>query len=192
MNPITMSSDTAAVPDNASRAGISFETFLARYEGQTPERARQPTAPRPQASAPLMTAKKLFKSYRKSKHIIPVLRGVDFSVDPGEFVAIVGQSGSGKTTLLHLLGTLDEPDAGEIHFEDNRIDNLPTQARDVLRNRYFGMIFQFYHLLPELTTLENVLAPRMISDGVLRYWLRRRQHVERPASSWRWSDWRTA
>jgi lipoprotein-releasing system ATP-binding protein len=125
-----------------------------------------------------MNAKKVFKSYRKSKHIIPVLRGVDFSVQPGEFVAIVGQSGSGKTTLLHLMGTLDEPDAGEIHFERNRIDNLPTKARDVLRNRYFGMIFQFYHLLPELTTLENVLAPKMIGDGVFRYWFNRRQHVE--------------
>ena len=126
----------------------------------------------------MLCAKKVFKSYRKSKHIIPVLRGVDFSIRPGEFVAVVGQSGSGKSTLLHLLGTLDAPDAGEIHFEGNRIDNLPSQARDVLRNRYFGMIFQFYHLLPELTTLENVLAPRMIGQGVLRYWMNKRQHVE--------------
>jgi lipoprotein-releasing system ATP-binding protein len=133
----------------------------------------------PTQTTPLLYAKKLFKSYRKGKHIIPVLRGVDFAVRPGEFVAIVGQSGSGKTTLLHLLGTLDEAEAGEIHFEQNRIDNLPTQARDVLRNRHFGMIFQFYHLLPELTTLENVLAPSMISEGVLRYWLNRRKHVER-------------
>jgi lipoprotein-releasing system ATP-binding protein len=108
-----------------------------------------------------------------------VLRGVDFAVRPGEFVAIVGQSGSGKTTLLHLLGTLDDCEAGEIHFEQNRIDNLPTQARDVLRNRHFGMIFQFYHLLPELTTLENVLAPSMIGEGVIRYWFNRRKHVER-------------
>jgi len=125
-----------------------------------------------------LCAKKVFKSYRKSKHIIPVLRGVDFSIRPGEFVAVVGQSGSGKSTLLHLLGTLDAPDAGEIHFEGNRIDNLPSQARDVLRNRYFGMIFQFYHLLPELTTLENVLAPRMIGQGVFRYWFSKRQHVD--------------
>ena len=129
-------------------------------------------------AGPLLSAKKVFKSYRKSKHIIPVLRGVDFAIREGEFVAVVGQSGSGKSTLLHLLGTLDAPDAGEIYFEGNRIDNLPSKARDVLRNRYFGMIFQFYHLLPELTTLENVLAPRMIGQGVLRYWLNKRQHTE--------------
>ncbi len=128
-------------------------------------------------AAPLMSASGLIKSYRKGKHIIPVLRGVDFSVRPGEFVAIVGQSGSGKSTLLHLLGTLDEPDAGEIQFEGNRIDNLPSQARDVLRNKYFGMIFQFYHLLPELSTLENVLIPQMIGEGILRYWWKRRDHV---------------
>jgi lipoprotein-releasing system ATP-binding protein len=127
---------------------------------------------------PLLSAKKVFKSYRKSKHIIPVLRGVDFAIREGEFVAVVGQSGSGKSTLLHLLGTLDAPDAGEIYFEGNRIDDLPSAARDVLRNRYFGMIFQFYHLLPELTTLENVLTPRMIGQGVLRYWLNKRQHAE--------------
>ena len=133
---------------------------------------------RPADSGPLLTAHKVFKSYRKSRHIIPVLRGVDFAIRQGEFVAVVGQSGSGKSTLLHLLGTLDAPDAGEICFEGNRIDNLPSQARDVLRNRYFGMIFQFYHLLPELTTLENVLTPRMIGQGVLRYWLNKRQHVE--------------
>jgi lipoprotein-releasing system ATP-binding protein len=141
--------------------------------------APRPAAAKPAASpaSPLITATGLFKSYRKGKHIIPVLKGVDFSIRPGEFVAIVGQSGSGKSTLLHLLGTLDEPDAGEIQFEGNRIDNLPQQARDVLRNKYFGMIFQFYHLLPELSTLENVLVPKMIGEGILRYWWNRREHA---------------
>jgi lipoprotein-releasing system ATP-binding protein len=143
--------------------------------------ATAPPAPAaaPADGAPLLGAKKLFKSYRKSKHVIPVLRGVDFAVRPGEFVAVVGQSGSGKSTLLHLLGTLDQPDAGEIHFEGNRIDNLPAASRDVLRNKYFGMIFQFYHLLPELTALENVLLPLMISEGACRYYWRKRQHADR-------------
>jgi lipoprotein-releasing system ATP-binding protein len=115
----------------------------------------------------------LFKSYRKGAIGIPVLRGIDLDVHRGEFLAIVGQSGCGKSTLLHLLGTLDHPDAGEVNFEGHRIDNLPAAARDMLRNRHFGMIFQFYHLLPELTTLENVLAPAYIAESTLGYWLRR-------------------
>ena len=71
------------------------------------------------------------------------------------------------------------PDSGEICFEGHRIDNLPSAGRDILRNRYFGMMFQFYHLLPELTTLENVLAPAMIGEGVLGYWRRAAQYRER-------------
>jgi lipoprotein-releasing system ATP-binding protein len=94
-------------------------------------------------------------------------------------VAVVGQSGCGKSTLLHLLGTLDAPDAGEIHFEGHRIDDLAQKGRDVLRNKYFGMIFQFYHLLPELTALENVLAPIMIRYGVFSYFRHRKEHLER-------------
>ncbi|MBW3598335.1 MAG: ABC transporter ATP-binding protein [Planctomycetes bacterium] len=125
----------------------------------------------------MLAARNLVKSYRKGAIEVPVLKGVDLDVGRGEFLSIVGQSGSGKSTLLHLLGTLDAPDAGEIRFEDRRIDNLPSRARDAVRNQHVGMIFQFYHLLPELTTLENVLAPRMIADGVLRYWRRRREHV---------------
>jgi lipoprotein-releasing system ATP-binding protein len=127
----------------------------------------------------LLAAKGLVKSYRKGKLEVPVLKGVDFSIKPGEFVAVVGQSGCGKSTLLHLLGTLDAPDAGEVHFEDNRIDNLAPRGRDVLRNKHFGMIFQFYHLLPELSTLENVLAPIMIRYGVLSYWRHKREHIKR-------------
>ena len=116
-----------------------------------------------------LAAVDLYKTYRKGHNEIPVLRGVNLRVGPGEMLAIIGQSGSGKSTLLHLLGTLDAPDAGEVYFEENRIDNLPAAGRDVLRNKHFGMIFQFYHLLPELTTLENVLMPLMIAQGVLRY-----------------------
>ena len=131
------------------------------------------------AQATLLAAQRLEKSYRKGKLVVPVLKGVDFSVRGGGFVAVVGQSGCGKSTLLHLLGTLDAPDAGEIHFEGQRIDNLAPRSRDHLRNEHFGMIFQFYHLLPELSTLENVLAPIMIRYGVLNYWRHKRQHIER-------------
>src|SRR5688572_29297354 len=85
-------------------------------------------------AASLLRAKGLEKSYRKGKLVVPVLQGVDFQISSGEFVAIVGQSGCGKSTLLHLLGTLDAPDAGEIHFEGHRIDDLAPRGRDVLRN----------------------------------------------------------
>lgn len=121
----------------------------------------------------------LHKSYRKNAIEVPVLRGVSLSIHSGEFLSIVGQSGSGKSTLLHLLGTLDAPDRGEIRYAGQRIDNLPAKARDALRNRQFGMIFQFYHLLPELTTLENVLSPLMIRDGVWNYLRQRHLHRRR-------------
>jgi lipoprotein-releasing system ATP-binding protein len=122
----------------------------------------------------------LFKSYSKGEFGIPVLQGIDLDVRQGEFLAIVGQSGSGKSTLLHLLATLDRPDAGAITFEGHRIDNTPASARDLLRNKYFGMVFQFYHLLPELSALQNILAPAMIAESTLGY-LRRRSSYRRRA-----------
>jgi lipoprotein-releasing system ATP-binding protein len=93
---------------------------------------------------------------------VPVLLGVDLAVQHGEFVSVMGQSGSGKSTLLQLLGTLDRPDSGEIYLGNHRIDHLPARDADRLRNQVFGFIFQFYHLLPELSTLENVLIPMMV------------------------------
>jgi lipoprotein-releasing system ATP-binding protein len=123
----------------------------------------------------LLACRGLLKTYRKGPVSVPVLQGVDLTVRAGEMLAIVGQSGSGKSTLLHLLGTLDQPDAGEVHFEGHRIDNLPASGRDLLRNRYFGMIFQAYHLTPEMTALENVLLPAMIRYGVLSYWTQARK-----------------
>ena len=126
-----------------------------------------------------MATRGLFKSYQKGDIGIPVLQGIDMTVYHGEFLSIVGQSGCGKSTLLHLLGTLDQPDAGEVYFEGHRIDNLPNASRDLLRNRHFGMIFQFYHLLPELTTLENILTPALIAESALRYWSRRKRYRQR-------------
>ena len=109
------------------------------------------------------------KSYLMGKVVVPVLKGVNLGICEGEFLAIVGQSGSGKSTLLHLLGTLDSPDQGTIHFDGQRIDNITSGQRDLLRNRFIGMIFQFYHLLPELSVLENVLSPLMVRDSVWNY-----------------------
>jgi lipoprotein-releasing system ATP-binding protein len=134
-----------------------------------PTVAYQDTPPIQSSPNELIAAHYIRKCYRRGEIIVPVLQGVTLAVDRGEFLAIVGPSGCGKTTLLHLLATLDRPDSGEICFEGNRIDTLPTRGRDILRNRYFGMVFQFYHLLPELTVLENVLMPAMIGDGIFGY-----------------------
>src|SRR5437016_1894054 len=124
--------------------------------------------------SPLLSAVNLHKTYRKNAVVVPVLGGLDLEVQAGEFLSVVGASGSGKSTLLHLLGTLDKPDRGEIHFDGRRIDNLSNEGRDRLRNQTFGYIFQFYHLLPELNTLENVLMPQMIAHSVVSYLFKRR------------------
>jgi lipoprotein-releasing system ATP-binding protein len=122
----------------------------------------------------------LSKSYRKGKNEVSVLTGIDLEVEHGEMVAVVGASGSGKSTLLHILGLLDAPDAGTIAVDSGRIDNLPEKARDAMRNRFFGFIFQFYHLLPELTALENVMMPRLIEHGLWSYW-KERKRIRREA-----------
>src|SRR5262245_16530073 len=122
----------------------------------------------------LIAAVAVEKAYRKGEHKIPVLRGVDIEVRRGEFISIVGQSGSGKSTLLHLLGLLDLPDVGEVTLYGQRIDDLPPRARDELRNRVFGFIFQAYHLLPEFSVMENVLMSLMIRYSTWDFWKSRR------------------
>ena len=130
-------------------------------------------------SQPQIAAISVEKAYRKGDHLVAVLHGVDISVRKGEFLSIVGQSGSGKSTLLHLLGLLDVPDIGEVQLEGQRIDDLPERTRDELRNRVFGFVFQFYHLLPELSLMENVLSPLMIRHSIWGYWQRRRECQDR-------------
>ncbi len=123
----------------------------------------------------MLTAVKLEKTYRRHAVQVRVLNGLDLEVQTGEFLSIVGASGSGKSTLLHLIGTLDAPDAGRVLLDGKRIDNLPSRDRDRLRNRTFGYIFQFYHLLPELNAVDNVLMPAYIGHSVLTWWQTRRQ-----------------
>jgi lipoprotein-releasing system ATP-binding protein len=117
----------------------------------------------------------LHKTYRRYANTIKVLRGVCLDVMAGDFISVLGASGSGKSTLLHLLGLLDHADKGRIFLEGRRIDNLPRRERDLLRNTTFGFIFQFYHLLPELNTLENVLTPAMIRHSFFGWWGERRR-----------------
>ena len=119
------------------------------------------------------------KSYHKNKIEVPVLRGVDLNISPGVVTALVGRSGSGKSTLMHLLATLDQPDSGEIYFRGKRIDNASRAERDAYRNHDIGIIFQFYHLLPELTALENVLAPTMIRETAWNYFKNRKENRKR-------------
>ena len=134
-----------------------------------------------QAENPLLSAVNLHKTYRKNVNKVHVLRGLSLEVYAGEFLCVVGASGSGKSTMLHLLGTLDRPDKGTIHLEGRRIDDLAAERRDLLRNRTFGFIFQFYHLLPELNTLENVLVPQMISHSLFSWFGRGRVLKQRAA-----------
>ena len=124
----------------------------------------------------------LKKSYWKGRNEVPVLRGVEVEAEHGEMVAVVGASGSGKSTLLHIMGLLDNPDSGVVLVDGSRIDNRPERHRDAMRNRQFGFIFQFYHLLPELTALENVMMPQLIGHGVWSYWKERRK-IRREAAS---------
>ena len=104
----------------------------------------------------------IVKSYRGPRAIVEVLRGADLRVEAGEMVAVVGASGVGKSTLLHVLGGLDSLDAGTLLIGDARIDTLADQARVAFRNQRVGFIFQFHHLLPEFTALENVEMPLLI------------------------------
>lgn len=124
---------------------------------------------------PLISALAIEKSYTKGEHKVPVLRGAGLEAQRGEFISVVGQSGSGKSTLLQVMGLLDSPDNGEVLLDGKRIDNLSQAARDQLRNRVFGFIFQFYHLLPELTLLENVMIPLMIRHSLFDYFRKRKE-----------------
>ncbi|HEY6565243.1 MAG TPA: ABC transporter ATP-binding protein [Pirellulaceae bacterium] len=124
-------------------------------------------------SAGLFEVRGLYKSYRRGSVDVPVLRGVDLTVGGGELLSVVGQSGSGKSTLLHLMATLDTLDRGQMVYAGQSIESATARVRDRLRNREFGMVFQFYHLLPELTALENVLLPELIDCGFWSYWRRK-------------------
>ena len=110
----------------------------------------------------ILEATNIWKSYVQSNNVLDVLKGIDLGIKKGEFVSIVGPSGAGKSTLLHILGGLDKPDQGSVHFDGDDMYSLSDAARAGLRNHSVGFIFQFYHLLPEFTALENVFLPKMI------------------------------
>ena len=111
----------------------------------------------------LLSAKALTKSYTMGRRTLDVLRGVNLQVARGEFLALRGASGAGKSTLLHLIGGLDSPNAGEIHFAGQNIAAFSERELTDFRNRRVGFVFQAYHLLPELDALENVCLPARVA-----------------------------
>ena len=112
----------------------------------------------------MLTARNITKSYGS----LQVLRSVDFSINKGEIVCIVGSSGAGKSTLLHILGTLDTPDSGAVTLEGKQINTLKGNKLAAFRNKHIGFVFQFHHLLPEFTAVENVCIPGWIAGGKKR------------------------
>jgi lipoprotein-releasing system ATP-binding protein len=112
----------------------------------------------------MLEAKNIYKSYSSGKKELQVLRGIDILIEKGKFAAIVGPSGAGKSTLMHILGGLDSPTQGHVHLNGEDLYKLSDDEICKVRNKRIGFVFQFYHLLPEFTVLENVLMPRSISN----------------------------
>ena len=116
-------------------------------------------------SGMVIQAEALAKTYAEGKMHTPVFDGLELAVHAGETVAIVGASGAGKSTLLHLLGGLDTPTSGEVYVTGQKMSALSDGARGQLRNRALGFIYQFHHLLPEFTALENVMMPVLLGGA---------------------------
>jgi lipoprotein-releasing system ATP-binding protein len=128
----------------------------------------------------VLSARDLHKSYREGALAVDVLRGADLDIAPAEIVAIVGASGSGKSTLLHVLGGLDAADRGAVHIEGRELARLSDAERGRLRNERLGFVYQFHHLLPEFTALDNVAMPLSIRRMAL---VSAREHAGRALTS---------
>ncbi|MDX1575930.1 MAG: ABC transporter ATP-binding protein [Kiloniellales bacterium] len=121
--------------------------------------ANGPTGPR----GPGLRLKGVVMGFRQGDRRLEVLQGVDLAIAPGEIVALVGPSGAGKSTLLHIAGLLEQPDAGEVWLDGGDCAALPDSRRTALRCRTLGFVYQYHHLLPEFSALENVVIPQMVA-----------------------------
>ena len=130
----------------------------------------------------LLQAVNVSKEYTAGERTLPVLQGINLAVKKGEIVTIVGVSGAGKSTLLHILGILDVPTAGSVFYKGINLTKLSAKRQAEMRNRVFGFVFQFYHLLPDFTALENVLLPSLIGNSLSHWKNVRKERRERAVS----------
>ena len=130
----------------------------------------------------VLAAHNIHKSFEIGDRSLEILHGVDLELRSGEILALMGHSGAGKSTLLHILGLLDPPSSGEVLLEGQSAWTRSLTERANLRNRRIGFVFQFYHLLPELTALENVVLPAMIGESRGLFGSRRREHYDKASA----------
>ena len=128
----------------------------------------RPMPPMPRDAAPILELRGIAKAFTQATGILPILTDVSLQIWPGEMVALVGPSGSGKSTLLHIAGLLDRPSAGEVWVKGRNCSNLPDSERSRLRRELLGFVYQYHHLLPEFTALENVIVPQMVAGKSYR------------------------
>jgi lipoprotein-releasing system ATP-binding protein len=129
----------------------------------------------PRAGTPALALIDIKRTFRQGDRTLEVLRGANLELKPGEIVALVGPSGAGKSTLLHIAGLLEKPDAGRVMLEGKTAGDQGDAYRTALRGRYLGFVYQYHHLLPEFSALENVMIPQMLM-GLNRGEARKRAH----------------
>jgi lipoprotein-releasing system ATP-binding protein len=129
------------------------------------------------ASGPAFELRQVERTFRQAGETLPVLRGATLALRPGEMVALVGPSGAGKSTLLHIAGLLERPDGGEVVIAGRPCGKMSDSERTSIRRQHLGFVYQFHHLLPEFSALENVMLPQMIADVPRRQARERARHL---------------